>query len=101
MFLIQILLPLVTGDTRVDNSKFTETRRELLEKFEGVTAYLRASAQGAWTAPDGHVERDEVVMVEVVTEAFDRDWWRTYAETLARRFDQASSHIRAIAAEMP
>jgi hypothetical protein len=35
VFLIQILLPLVTGDTRVDNSKFTETRRELLEKFEG------------------------------------------------------------------
>jgi len=101
VFLIQILLPLVTGNTRVDSSKFTQTRGELLEKFDGVTAYLRASAQGAWTAPDGHVERDEVVMVEVVTEAFDRHWWRAYAETLARRFDQQSIHIRALAAEMP
>ena len=33
-------------------------------------------------------------MVEVVTETFDRAWWRTYAATLAARFDQ-ETHSRA------
>jgi hypothetical protein len=57
----------------------------LVERFDGVTAYLHFPAQGAWTAPDGRVERDDVVMVEVVTETFDREWWRAYAARLAGR----------------
>jgi hypothetical protein len=48
-----------------------------------VTAYVRSPAKGLWTAPDGHTEADDVVMVEVVTETFDRGWWRTYAAKLA------------------
>jgi hypothetical protein len=35
------------------------SRTELVERFDGVTAYLHFPAQGAWTAPDGRVERDE------------------------------------------
>ena len=101
MYLVQILLPRTTGEVRVEDSKFAETRSELLEIFDGVTAYLRTPAQGLWTAPDGRVERDDVVMVEVVTETFDRTWWRAYGETLARRFFQESIHIRALPAEMP
>lgn len=101
MYLIQILLPRTSGDARVEDSKFAETRAELVEAFDGVTAYLRAPAQGLWTAPDGRVERDEVVMVEVVTDGFDRTWWRAYADRLARRFGQESIHIRALPAEMP
>lgn len=38
-------------------------------------------------------------MVEVVTETFDRAWWRAYAATLARRFGQESIHIRALPGE--
>jgi hypothetical protein len=53
-----------------------ETRRELAERFAGATAYLRSPAQGLWTASDSHTEEDNVVMVEVVTNAFDRRWWR-------------------------
>lgn len=55
------------------------TRRELAEAFDGLTAYLRSPATGLWTAPDGRQERDDVVMVEVVTDTFDRAWWRRYA----------------------
>ncbi len=43
------------------------------------------------------MERDEVVMVEVVTEAFDREWWRAFAATFETRFAQESIHVRAIA----
>ena len=101
-FLVQILLPRHSGATDdVPDSAFAQTRSELVERFDGVTAYLRSPAQGAWTAPDGRVERDDVVMVEVVTETFDRAWWRAYAVTLAGRFQQEAIHIRALPAEIP
>jgi hypothetical protein len=40
------------------------------------------------------------VMVEVVTEQFDREWWRSYATVLAQRFQQDVIHVRALAIEM-
>jgi hypothetical protein len=52
-------------------------------------------------APDGVSEHDEMVMVEVLTESFDRPWWRGYAATLAQRFSQRSIHIRVLPAEVP
>ena len=73
--LIQLLLP-TNGTAGADGvPPLAETRQELTERFKGLTAYLRSPAKGSWTAPDGHTEQDDVVMVEVVTDAFDRDWW--------------------------
>jgi hypothetical protein len=102
MYLIQMLLPRKGRDGEpFDDATFRRTRAELVDAFEGVTAYVRSPAQGAWVAPDGKVEQDEVVMVEVLTDRFDRTWWRAYAETLARRFHQETIHIRALPALTP
>jgi hypothetical protein len=97
MVLIQLLLP-TSGAAGGDSlAPLAETRRELAERFNGLTAYLRSPAKGWWTAPDGHTEQDDVVMVEVVTETFDRAWnAHTYAARLAARFDQESIHVRAV-----
>ena len=65
-----------------------------------MTAYLRSPAKGIWTAPDGHTEQDDVVMVEVVTDHFDRAWWRTYSAKLAKRFAQDAMHVRAMPIEL-
>ena len=100
MHLIQILLPRKSGEPATDG-RFAATRAELVERFDGVTAYLRAPAQGAWVSPDGRIERDEMVMVEVVVETFDRAWWRDYQKTLARRFGEKEIHIRILAADVP
>jgi hypothetical protein len=40
-------------------------------------------------------------MVEVITETFDRGWWRAYAAALAQRFRQKTIHVRALPVEMP
>jgi hypothetical protein len=101
MVLIQLLLP-ATGKTGARTmTALAETRRELVERFKGVTAYVRSPAKGLWTAPDGHTEADDVVMVEVVTDTFDRPWWRSYSVTLAERFAQKTIHVRALPIEMP
>lgn len=97
MVLIQLLLPTSGG---AGAARLAQTRRELAERFHGLTAYLRSPAKGLWTAPDGHTESDDIVMVEVVTETFDRAWWRRYGAVLAERFEQESIHIRALRVEM-
>ena len=99
MYLIQILLPVT--NTSGESDEFTRTRAELTDAFDGVTAYLRAPAQGTWVAPDGATEHDQTVMVEVLAETFDRAWWRAYSDTLAQRFRQQSIHIRVLSAETP
>jgi hypothetical protein len=100
MVLIQLLLPTNVAARGDGPAPLTETRRELADRFSGLTAYLQSPAKGWWTAPDGRAEQDDVVMVEVVTDTFDRVWWRTYAATLARRFCQERIHVRAIPVDM-
>ena len=100
MVLIQLLLPTSGTAGAGRPAPLAETRHELAARFKGLTAYLRSPAKGLWTAPDGHTEQDDVVMVEVVTDTFDRAWWRTYASTLARRFGQESIHVRAVPVDM-
>lgn len=100
MYLIQMLLPRFGPDGGpLENVLFGKTREELIEVFHGVTAYLRSPAQGDWTSSDGRVERDEMLMVEVLAETFDRSWWQAYAEKLNARFRQEEIHVRALPAE--
>ena len=100
MVLIQLLLPTTGSPTGEAATLLGDTRRELADRFKGVTAYVRSPAKGLWIAPDGHTEADDVVMVEVVTETFDRAWWRAYTTTLAERFAQDAIHVRSLAVEV-
>jgi hypothetical protein len=96
MVLIQMLLPTRSprGEAFPDEL-LRRTRQELVDRFGGVTAYMRAPATGVWTSPDGDVEVDSVVMVEVLSDDFDRGWWKNYAVALKERFRQEAIHIRA------
>ena len=100
MHLVQLLLPLYdsTG-RRVPHERFALVRDELTELFGGVTAYLRSPAQGTWKEGDGEVERDEVVMCEVMVEQVDRAWWSRYRAQLEARFGQQELLVRATPAE--
>ena len=100
MFLVQLLLPLYDNDgRRVPYERFAQLRDELTERFGGVTAFLRSPAQGTWKEDSGEVDRDEIVMCEVMVEALDRDWWGTYRRTLETRFGQRELVVRAMRSE--
>lgn len=99
-YLIQILLPLRTRDgAEVPSEMFAAVRVELTQRFGGVTAYSRSPATGLWKRSDADVERDQVIMIEVVVEAFDREWWSQYRAELERRFGQEEVHARAVPIE--
>ena len=98
--LVQLLLPLRGRDgAEVPADRFAEVRAELTERFGGVTAYSRSPATGLWKRSDSEVERDHVIMIEVVVDVFDREWWSLYRAQLERRFGQDEIHARATAIE--
>ena len=95
-----MLLPLYDNSgRRVPHERFAQLRDELTERFGGVTAFMRSPAQGTWKEHNGEVDRDEVVMCEVVVERLDPAWWSDYRKTLESRFGQRELMIRAIAAD--
>ena len=96
VFLIQMLLPTRTKGQVVADTLLAETRAEIIDAFGGLTAYSRSPASGAWTSSTGDIELDTVVMIEILAETFDKDWWRPYADRLQKRFSQDCIHIRAI-----
>ena len=101
MVLIQLLLPITHADASPGvSTPLVETARELGRTFGGLTAYVRSPAKGLWTSPSGRMDEDEVVMIEVVTDRFDRPWWKQYSSLLARRFGQDAIHVRAMPIEL-
>lgn len=101
MHLVQILLPLTDNDGRpFPRAEFDAVRRELTERFGGVTAYVRAPAEGHWKEGAGTTARDEIVIYEVMVDDLDRHWWAGFREALRRRFRQEELVVRATGVEM-
>lgn len=89
MHLVQLLLPLHDNDGRdFSPHYFIEVRAELTERFGGVTAFVRSPAVGVWKESAEDVNRDEVVMFEVLAEELDKSWWSRYREQLQKKFRQ-------------
>lgn len=100
MHLVQLFLPLRDkAGHAFPRSHYDTVRTELTDLFGGVTAFVRAPAAGAWQDEDGTVQRDEVVLVEVMAAQVDHGWWAAYREQLQRRFDQDEVLVRAMAVE--
>ena len=97
MNLVQILVPLYDPEGRpFPRAELERLKAELTGRFGGVTAYLRAPAAGAWKDGEGEVERDDVVIFEVMAPHVDREWWRLYRAELERRFRQEELVVRAM-----
>jgi hypothetical protein len=99
-YLVQLMLPLYDeAGQRFGREAYARVRSELTDTFGGTTAYTRAPAEGTWEDPAGHVHHDDVIVVEVMADSLDREWWGRYAGELETRFKQHTVLIRAIAIE--
>lgn len=100
MHLVQIFLPLYdSGGVAFERARFDAVRSELTELFGGVTAFVRAPALGAWEDEAGRVQRDEVLLFEVMAAQLDHGWWARYRRQLEQRFEQDEVLLRAMAVE--
>ena len=88
--LVEILLPV----SRNMGSAYGNIRKQLAEKFGGVTFHANAPAEGLWK--DGEVtETDQIIVVEVMVDEIDREWWRRCRQELEAAFEQEEIVIRA------
>lgn len=100
MHVVEIFLPLKRNDgSDQPRERFGDIRRTLVDRFGGLTAFTRAPAEGLWESAPGDVDRDAIVIFEVMAEALDRGWWAGYREELERLFEQDEIVIRAAAAD--
>jgi hypothetical protein len=82
-FLIQILLPThYNTGRRIPDEAVETVKAKLVEHFGGVTAFTRSPAKGVWTPEKGPDVHEDVVIVEVMTEALDEAWWRQFRQKL-------------------
>ena len=95
MNLIEILLPLRDNDGhRFGPELFAKVREELIEHFGGLTAFSRSPAEGIWEPKEGERSRDEILILEVMTDWIERSWWTAYRKDLEQRFRQEEIVIR-------
>ena len=94
MYLTQLLLPLPGGRAKkASRRSFLQVRKELTARFGGVTAYVHSPAEGDWMNK-GKRAHDAVVVIEVMSKARDRTWWRNYRKELEERLAQESIVVR-------
>lgn len=100
MHLIQLFLPLYDNDGQpFAKTLFDGVRTELTDRFGGVTAFVRSPAVGAWEDDRGEMQRDDVVLFEVMADHVDHGWWAAYRVRLEARFRQDEVLVRAVRAE--
>ena len=100
MYLIQLLLPLYdNANIRFPRETFDHVRQELTDRFGGVTAFLRSPGEGFWRIAKNSINRDDVVIFEVMADQLDRPWWTQYRKDLEQRFRQLELVIRASSIE--
>lgn len=96
MHLIEIFLPMFDNSgNRFPKAAFDQVRAELIDRFGGVTAFLRSSAIGSWRDDSGDVHQDEIAVFEVMADRVDRPWWCEYRRQLEEHFRQEEIVIRA------
>ena len=97
---VEIFLPLRRTDgSDQPRGLFGDVRRELVDQFGGMTAFTRAPAEGLWESEEGQLDRDSIVIFEVMADELDRGWWSAFRARLEGLFEQDEIVIRATAVE--
>ena len=94
MKLVQIFIPLTDGSGKpFPGTLYERERKELTDRFGGMTAYMQAPARGLWK-DRGKAKRDDLVIFEVMVPKLKRRWWKGYRRSLERTFKQKELLIR-------
>lgn len=97
MKLVQLLLPAKPG-TGSARDTFECVLAELTDSFGGATASVQVPARDLWSDP-GEIQHDRVVLVEVMVDIFETDWWSVYRKSLEDMFAEKEIFVRALPVE--
>lgn len=87
--LVQILLPLTDNDGNPFPSQMFETlKADLTKAYQGVTAFVQATAQGRWSQNNAGAAEEDIVIFEVMVADLDLGQWQQRRGDLESRFRQ-------------
>jgi len=101
MHLVQILVPVYDNAGQpFGRELFGSVRSRLIERFGGVTAFVQSPALGLWKDPHSEAtRRDEMILIEVMVQRFERAWWTAYRRELEHAFRQDEIVVRVLGFE--
>ncbi|MDR6821050.1 hypothetical protein J2X76_006250 [Neorhizobium sp. 2083] len=67
----------------------------MTDQFGGTTMHVNNPAKGLWKNHEDDLEHDEVIVVEVMAETIDRDWWAGFRAELETLLSQDEIVVRA------
>jgi hypothetical protein len=73
---------------------------ELVARFNGLTAFTRAPAEGFWAPQGDEAWRDDIFVFEVMTDEIDKKWWAQYRSRLEKQLRQEAIVIRTYEIEL-
>ncbi len=84
MQIVEVFLPLDTGSgIAIDAEVIEGIVGGLADRFGGATAFTRAPADGLWKQ-GSTMEKDRILIIEVMVSALDQAWWKDYRNKLER-----------------
>ena len=97
MQIVEVFLPLDTGNGIPIGGEVVEgIVAGLADRFGGATAFTRSPAEGLWKQ-GATMEKDRVLIIEVMVSELDEAWWKAYRSELEREFEQDEVLIRVTA----
>jgi hypothetical protein len=97
VFLIELFLPLNRRDgLPIDQAVFDRIKKNLTERFGGVTAFALAPAEGVWKSPTSETVEERVAVFQVMVKEIDVGWWRACRQDLERELDQEEILVRSL-----
>lgn len=96
MKLLQLFIPLNDNSGNpYPPGHFSVLRKELLEKFGGVTIFRRQPVEGFWEQDDGNkVLKDDLIVYEVIADGIDDMYWKGLKARLEKILRQKELLIR-------
>jgi hypothetical protein len=65
----------------------------LTDKFGSVTAFSQSPAEGIWK-DEGYVQKEHIIIYEVMIAEFDLNWWRNFIVNLEAKIKQEKIVLR-------
>jgi inorganic pyrophosphatase len=99
--LVELFLPLFDdkGDS-FPQKLYVDVRDELTVQFGGVTEYSRKPMKGFWKSDESKVEKDELLVFEVMCVKIDPEFWDKLKARLLKTFKQESLIVRCSKIEL-
>jgi hypothetical protein len=93
--LVQVVLPLVTGrGQKLERPWFDAFMHELTDRFGGATSFARSPGEGLWDSGNRSA-KDQVAVVEVMTETMEEAYWQELKARLEKDLSQDEIVVRS------